>query len=232
MNWQKDMERMVAGWTETQQRMWDSWMDSVRQFTQRGLPRDDWRQTYEQNLEAWERSVQQALEAQKTWAHKWSEAMGGAPDAPEAARAYSEQVQTMMQGWTESQRQLWSAWFESMRDMDPQRPSTAWEEESRQVMEAWQQAAERARETLDNWARSMPLAGLDAGSEAPTGRAAGHDRSRQSAGSGDSPRQAASKPKAAGARGKRSTGSASAAGQASGKSGKAPGKGAKGSKKP
>jgi hypothetical protein len=167
MKWQKDMERMVSGWTDMQQRMWDSWMDSVKQFSQGGVPQGDWQQAYERNLEAWERSVQEALDAQKVWARKWSEAMGSAPDAPEAARAYSEQVQSMMQGWTESQRQLWSAWFESVRDMDPQRMSGPWEGESRQVMEAWQQAAERARETLENWARSMPLA--DLGSGAPPG---------------------------------------------------------------
>jgi len=30
MSWQKQMEEMVRSWTDTQRRMWDQWMDSVK----------------------------------------------------------------------------------------------------------------------------------------------------------------------------------------------------------
>ncbi len=171
MDWQKQMEKMVGTWTDMQRGMWDNWIDAVRRFGQSSGEADQMRSEYERQLAAWEASVQQALEAQKEWAAQWAQQASGTEQAPEPVVQWMEQMQAMMQGWTESQHQLWEAWFESLRTMDPGKSTGRWEEESREVLEAWQQAAERAREAMAQWgvmAEQMD-AGGGAGGAVPTG---------------------------------------------------------------
>jgi len=163
MAWNKQMEEMVGSWTDMQRRMWDNWLVSVKRFGENGAgagmePGGDVEQEYHKNLKAWEQSVNQALEAQNAWARKWSEQGGQEQQMPAAASEWNAKIQEMMKGWTDSQQQLWTAWFESIRTMDPSKATSQWENESKQVMEAWQQAAERAQETLADWAKSAQAA--------------------------------------------------------------------------
>ncbi|MEX0732487.1 MAG: hypothetical protein WED00_14625 [Aquisalimonadaceae bacterium] len=162
MSWNRQMEEIVSSWTDMQRRMWDGWVDSVKRFGG-DLPQgnDEMQQEYHKRLEAWEASVNQALEAQSEWARKWSGQMQADQQPPEIVAQWTGQVQEMMKGWTDSQQQLWEAWFESVRTMDPSQAANPWGNESKQVMEAWQQAAERAQETLANWARQAQQAGED-----------------------------------------------------------------------
>ncbi len=155
MTGKKQMEDMVTSWTKTQQEMWDKWMQSVRQFSGGAvLPGSEELQAkYQEQLTAWEQSVKQALESQAQWASKLSEQGVSDEQMPDAMKDLNSRMQEMMKNWTESQEKLWSAWFESMRTMDPQPGVQQWEAQSREVMEAWQQAAERAQETLQQWAK-------------------------------------------------------------------------------
>lgn len=190
MNWNQQMEEMMRSWTDMQRRMWDNWLNSVKQFSGQ-LPEGagDLQSEYRKHLEAWEASVDQALEAQNDWALKWSEQMSTDQQAPDAVAQWNGQLQEMMKGWTDSQQQLWTAWFESMRTMAPGQEVGQWGQESRQVMEAWQQAAERAQETLANWTGQMQQAGQSAQQEAAAAKDSG---SKQGARSGPAPRDTSS----------------------------------------
>ena len=176
MDWQKQMEQMVGSWTEMQRNMWGSWVESVRRFGQPPQGPKELRQEYERQLAAWEDSVQKALDAQKEWAGRWSQQMSGVEQAPEPVVRWMEQMQGMMQGWTQSQHQLWTAWFESLRTMDPGEATGRWEQDSQQVLEAWQQAAERAQEALGNWAQMAKEAGVDVAVPADPARVVGADQ--------------------------------------------------------
>ncbi len=154
MDWNKQMEEMVSTWTDMQHRMWDNWMDAVKGFGGRAAPgSEQGQEDYRHNLEAWEKSVRQALEAQSAWTRRWSDKVTDKENAPEAVTKWAEQVQEMMKGWTEAQSQLWSAWFESVKTLDPSQLATNWDSETHQVLEAWQQAAQRAQDTLQDWAK-------------------------------------------------------------------------------
>jgi len=154
MSWQKQMEQMLGAWTQAQRRLWDNWLEAVRGFSGITEGRDEgWRESYRHNLEAWEASVHQALEAQNQWTRDWTERMLGEQEAPETAVQWINQVQATMRGWTQAQSQLWNAWFDSIKDMDPEQVSAKWETEGREIIRAWQEATERAQEALDEWTR-------------------------------------------------------------------------------
>ena len=154
MDWNKQMEEMMSTLTETQRRMWDNWLETVKRFSN-DMPQGGAGpgQDYKANLEAWEKSVRQALEAQNEWAKRWSEQSGGKP--PEGMEQWMQQMQEMMKGWTEAQKQLWDAWFQSIQQVDPGKAASQWEKESKQVLEAWQQAAQRAQDTMMQWSQTM-----------------------------------------------------------------------------
>lgn len=167
MDWNQQMKEMMGSWTDMQRRMWESWVNSIKQFSgQAPQGAEGLQGEYRKHLEAWEASVNQALEAQNDWARKWSEQMNADQQAPEVLEQWNGQLQAMMKGWTESQQQLWTAWLESMRTMAPGQDAGQWGQESKKVMEAWQQAAERAQETLADWTRQVQAQGGQATQQA------------------------------------------------------------------
>ncbi|KAB7627251.1 hypothetical protein [Alkalilimnicola sp. S0819] len=147
----KQTDEMLATWTRMQRQLWDNWLQAVKQFGTEGDQRTAWRESYARNLQAWEQSVREALDAQMQWSHSWAEKMSG-KEPNEAASGWVDQTQQMMKGWTDAQHRLWSAWFESVKDLDPQAAAERWDTEGRQVLQAWQEAAQRAQDALADWA--------------------------------------------------------------------------------
>lgn len=161
MSWNKRMEELVGTWTDMQHKMWDNWLQAINSFGgQSARGADLWKEEYRKNLEAWEKSVRQALDAQAQWAHNWADKIA-AEEESEAVARWVQQVQEMMGGWTQAQSQLWNAWFSSVRGLDPSEVANRWESEGKQVLEAWREAAERAQETLAEWSRTAAAAEAD-----------------------------------------------------------------------
>lgn len=149
------MDQMLGAWTQAQRRLWDNWLEAVKEFN--GLPRDTdtgARDSYQQSLDAWEQSVKRALQAQQEWTRGWTERLLGEQEAPESAVHWVQQIQNTMRGWTQAQSQLWNAWFDSVKGMDPEEVSARWETEGQEIIRAWQEATERAQEALDEWMRA------------------------------------------------------------------------------
>lgn len=164
-SWQEQMEQMLGAWTQAQRRLWDNWLEAVKDFN--GLPghaESGGRSTYQSSLDAWEQSVQRALKAQQEWTRGWTERLLGEQEAPEAAAQWVQQVQNTMRGWTQAQSQLWNAWFDSIKGMDPEEVSAKWETEGQEIIRAWQEATQRAQEALDEWVR---ITGQDAVADPP-----------------------------------------------------------------
>ncbi|ABM61872.1 hypothetical protein [Halorhodospira halophila] len=150
MSGNQPMEEMVRNWTEMQQRMWDTWLQTVRgmQMPTGVSQADDWQQHYQQNLEAWEKAVREALDAQVQWAQKWAQQAGAGENASEGMQEAVKQTQEMMKSWTEAQSKLWNAWFDSVKNMDPSRMAEQWDSEGQRVLKAWQDATKRAQEAM------------------------------------------------------------------------------------
>jgi hypothetical protein len=153
MNWKLQTDEMVSTWTDMQKKMWNSWLDAVKGFGS-SQATDSWKADYKKNLEAWEGSVTQALDSQMDWIRKWSDKVNGDKNIPESVNTWASQVQEMMKGWTEAQSQLWSAWFDSVKNLDPSQIATNWDTEGKQVLVAWQEAAQRAQEALQEWSKA------------------------------------------------------------------------------
>ncbi|MBK1735359.1 hypothetical protein CKO15_08700 [Halorhodospira abdelmalekii] len=161
MNVNETMEGMVREWTDMQQKMWESWLQSVKgvrapEGMAMGVGAEEWQKQYQRCLEAWEQAVREALEAQVEWTRKWGAQGDGSGVSQSASQGVEEamkQTQEMMKAWTEAQSKLWNAWFDSVKNMDPSRMAQQWDEEGQRVLKAWQEATQRAQEAMRELSR-------------------------------------------------------------------------------
>lgn len=153
MDWKTQTDDMVKSWSEMQNKMWSSWLEAIKDFSPAQQSGDAWQQEYSKHLAGWEESVQSALEKQMEWTQNWADKVSQEQGTPEVVSQWASQVQDMMKGWTEAQHQLWGAWFESVKSLDPSQVTVNWEKEGQQVMDAWKNAAESAQKTMADWAK-------------------------------------------------------------------------------
>lgn len=158
----KQADSIVAGWTETQMKMWDSWLEAVLGATGMKAP-EGWEHVYKVTLTSLEGSVKTALEAQTEWTQMWAEGLPDGQGAPEEVVQGARLVQEMFKGWIETQRRLWDGWFEIARKLDPTVVTRGWE----RVLGPWQQTVRKAAEAQKEWATA---ATREAAPKAPKGK--------------------------------------------------------------
>lgn len=174
MNANKAMEDMVREWTNMQQKMWENWLQSVKGSQMpEGMGAEEWRKQYQNCLEAWEKAVREALEAQVEWTRKWAYQSGGEQAAPQGVEEAMKQTQEMMKAWTEAQSKLWNAWFDSAKNMDPMHMAQHWDDEGQRVLRSWQEATERAQEAMRELSRVATQGVTEAGSSSGKGSGRG-----------------------------------------------------------
>lgn len=185
-DWNKQMEEMVRKWTEMQQQMWDSWLQSARSV---GVPgatgSEEWQKEYQKQLEAWEKSVREALEAQVQWTREFTEKAGSSEYAPQAVNEMLHQSQEMMKSWTEAQAKLWDAWFDSVKNIDPSNMGS-WDADGQKVLKAWQEATQRAQDALQELSRAAASGGAGGASGGASSGGSGGSGSRGGRSSGGS----------------------------------------------
>ena len=147
MNWQKQMEDLVSGWTESQRRLFDQWMEAVKGVVPGA---EEWQKEYHRQLDSWERAVRDGLARQEGWTGGGGQ---GAVD-PETAERWLGQVQQMMQGWIEAQIRLWSTWMEQARQLQ-QTGELPWQQGTREAMDAWQDMARQGEQATTGAVRGF-----------------------------------------------------------------------------
>lgn len=159
MNWQTQMEQMITGWTDTQRRMWDQWMEAVRGVAPGA---EQVQAQYHQQLDAWEKAVREALERQQEWVRNLQGGMMDEEAGRKAAEQWMQQIQENMSRWTEAQTELWNNLLKGVGETGSG-GGMPWARGAEDVMRAWQEATDRARATMDEWSRSMGAAGGGSG---------------------------------------------------------------------
>lgn len=156
MSWQKQTEEMISGWTATQRRLWDNWMEAIKGVAPGA---EQWQQEYHKHLDQWENAVREALSRQQELAGSWKLPLADDAAGREAAEEWMTRAQEMMRTWTETQMKLWEGWVQSMSRIEGGVPDPAWQEHASKVMNAWQEAAQHAQEALTQWSQTAAAQG-------------------------------------------------------------------------
>ena len=146
IDWTKQTEEAVKGWTEMQKRALDQWLPPLKQMMGTTPAGSD----YLKGLDNWETAVRQALEAQLEWTRQWAEAVGSGK-AP--TDAWAGQTQELVKAWTENNQQIWTRWVEGMKAALPASATgtEAWQKQAESVMNAWQEAVQASQKAYSDW---------------------------------------------------------------------------------
>ena len=144
---QEMMRQMMTSWSSTQQQMIEQWLDMVEQA---GGPQGSqmWRQT----LSVWESSVKRAMEAQNATMNSWMSQMQDIDGMPDEAKDRVEEGRVIMKQWRETQNDLWEKWFETMRQMDPAKYESNWQEMAKHSVSVWREYAQKIQDLTDDMA--------------------------------------------------------------------------------
>ncbi|MGH2721777.1 MAG: hypothetical protein ACRDJO_09260 [Actinomycetota bacterium] len=141
-------EKVVRSWTDTQMKVWQSWVDTMQAST--AGKSTVWEQTRKATIDSLEKSVLRTLEAQAELSHVLAESVAGMwvdPGDPAAEKARVAELDAITKTATEAHRQLWAAWFDLARQVP------VWEigDGYQKIVDAWQEAARKAVEAQARW---------------------------------------------------------------------------------
>jgi hypothetical protein len=150
MDWTKQAEETVKAWTDTQQKMWDSWLEMLGTNPVPAQANELWQKT----MATWQEAVKNTLEAQTKWTETWAENLSKVPNMPKESVEWVKQAREMNKRWTEAQRQLWESWFELVGKIDPAKMNEGWDKEGKKLFETWQDSAQKLMEAQMKWAQT------------------------------------------------------------------------------
>jgi hypothetical protein len=157
MDWTKQTEDMFKTWTDTQKKMWDSWLETVQQASAPMQGAQVWQKT----IETWEETVNNVLAAQTKWSETWANSFD--PEGtPEEMAQWFKQAQEMAKQWNETQQSLWQNWFGLIKQADVTKMTGGWEEEGQKAFKNWQDSMQKVMDAqmdwIKMWAPSQPKA--------------------------------------------------------------------------
>ena len=150
MDWTKQTEEMVKNFSETQKKIWDSWLEAVQPA---GPSKDQAAEIWQKAMQTWEETVNNALSTQTEWTKHWSESLNlDEMELPDEVAAWAKQAQAMTKQFGETQQQLWQGWFDLVKQADLTKLTGNWEEEGQKAFQQWQEAAQKVMEAQMQWA--------------------------------------------------------------------------------
>lgn len=149
MDWIKQSEAMFKTWTDTQQKMWETFSESIA-----GFGKSPGEKMWTQAIKAGEELVKNSLAAQAEWMKSWSENFKSIEGMPEQAAQAVAQFQEMTESWAATQEKLWGAWFEMLKKFDPSQFAESWTEMPRNPFQVWQESTKMVMDTQMEWMKT------------------------------------------------------------------------------
>ena len=146
MDWTKQSEEMFATWMQTQQKMWETFSESMS-----GFGKSPSEKLWQQTIKAGEELVKNTLASQAEWAKTWAESFKSMEGLPEQAHQAVGQFQEMAQRGSETQERLWAAWFGMLKKMDPSQFTGSWGEMPKNPFQVWQDSTKMIMDTQMEW---------------------------------------------------------------------------------
>jgi len=73
---------------------------------------------------------------------------------PEQVMESTGQYQKMSEQWLDTQQQLWSNWFEMLKNFDFSKLTTSWSGAGTDPMKIWQESSQKIMEAQADWMRA------------------------------------------------------------------------------
>lgn len=149
MDWIKQNEAMFKAWTDTQQKMWEAYSESIS-----GFGKSPGEKMWKQTIKAGEELFKNSLAAQVEWMNAWAENFKTLEGIPSQAIEGVTQFQDMTASWADTQEKLWAAWFEMLKKLDPSQFTPSWGQASQNPFQVWQDSTKLVMDSQLEWMRA------------------------------------------------------------------------------
>jgi predicted flap endonuclease-1-like 5' DNA nuclease len=99
----EDARRSAQHWLQDQNRLWDQWLDVIRESGGQGKSPD---------FSEWEKSMQESMQSQMSLFNRWSEMTDFNKLSGKEFEKLFNQINKSMEKSIETQQRLWSLWFD------------------------------------------------------------------------------------------------------------------------
>ena len=142
-------EDMVKAWTESQQKLWNTWLEALQ-----NSPQSTSAKVWPEGISKWQESVDSTIDSQLGSLRKWAENAKNFESAPAETRNWANEGVQMVERWTGAQRQLWELWFEFLRKTEAGTAKEGGKEHFEQLVQSWQDMTKQIMELQQDWASS------------------------------------------------------------------------------
>ena len=128
-------ETILKTWSETQQKLLNDWLDTLRKLG--GTPTLElWRQT----VDTWQNSVKETVDARAEYTRQLTETLAKAKGTPEEFRELAREGREQLQHWTEAERDLWKGWFDVAREINFRPEPGTGAQAGKDLLQLWQES--------------------------------------------------------------------------------------------
>jgi hypothetical protein len=131
-------ETILKTWSETQQKLLNDWLDTLRKLG--GTPTLElWRQT----VDTWQNSVKETVDARAEYTRQLTETLANAKGTPEEFRELAREGREQLQHWTEAERDLWKGWFDVAREINFRPEPGTGAQAGKDLVHLWQESTHK-----------------------------------------------------------------------------------------
>ena len=131
-------ETILQTWSETQQKLLNDWLDTLRKLG--GTPTLElWRQT----VDTWQNSVKETVDARAEYTRQLTETLAEAKGTPEEFRELVREGREQLQHWTEAERDLWKGWFDVAREINFRPEPGTGAQAGKDLVQLWQESTHK-----------------------------------------------------------------------------------------
>ena len=142
MNDKNTNETIVETWSETQQKLLNDWLDTLRKLG--GTPTLElWRQT----VDTWQTSVKETVDARAEYTRQLTETLAKAKGTPEEFRELARDGREQLQHWAEAERDLWKGWFDVAREINFRPEPGTGAQAGKDLVQLWQESTHKMIDT-------------------------------------------------------------------------------------
>jgi hypothetical protein len=140
---------MFKTWTDTQQKMWETFSESVA-----GFGKSPGEKMWAQAIKAGEELVTNSLSAQAEWMKSWAENFKSMEGVPGQAAEAVVQFQEMTERWAATQEKLWGAWFEMVKKFELSQFTESWTQMPKNPFQVWQDSTKMVMDAQNEWMKT------------------------------------------------------------------------------
>lgn len=146
MSQSKQFNTPLETWLQFQEQLWENWL-STTQLSPK-IVKD---QHYNNQIELMEKLINCSLRAQSDWVRSCTKGLGHETGASIAMAQWAEQNMALSKMWTNTQKQVWDTWFNTLKSLKPIQGIDKGADPANYMLQGFQDVTKKTLEVQSEW---------------------------------------------------------------------------------